>query len=90
MMKRYIKHPSAIRAYPIDVQGLGSNTIGVISGAVTVGDVVVNSVTLSGSSRVIALISGGTAGVLSQVEVTINISNGEKLIHEFEISVENP
>lgn len=85
---RYTKHPSDIVAYPIDVVGLGSSTIGVVTGAVTVGDVTVSSVTASGA-RVTALIAGGTAGTLCQVEVTINLSNGERRIKEFEIMVTN-
>lgn len=90
-LDRYSKHPSAKRAYPVQVDGLGSNTIGVATGAVTVGntgtgDLVIDSVSVVGSI-VYALIHGGVNAVLYQVEITIPISNGEIAIKEFEISV---
>ena len=83
-MTSYQKHPSAKIGYPIIVQGLGSNTIGVVSG--TAGALTVHSVTATGS-RVVALISGGSDGVDYPVEITINISNGEIRIVEFVIQV---
>lgn len=87
-LTRYTKHPSEIRAYPIDVTNLSPNTIGVVSGTASPAGLTVASVTASGA-RVTALVSGGVAGTLYQVEVTINISNGELLIQEFEIMVTN-
>lgn len=85
---RYTKHPSDIVAYPIDVVGLGSNTISSVNSAVTVGDVTVSTTTFLGS-RVTVLIAAGTANTLCQVETTINLSNGERRIKEFEIMVTN-
>lgn len=78
------KHPSDITAFPIDVNGLGSNTLGAVSGTATPAGLTFSSVTASGS-RVTALVSGGTAGVTYAAEVTINISNGERRIAEFNI-----
>lgn len=81
------KHPSAIRAYPIAVAGLGSNTIGVVSSAVTVGaGMVVDSTTASGNTVTVVL-SAGTAAIDYQIETTINLSNGERLIFEFNVKV---
>lgn len=86
-LTRYTKHPSEIRAYPIDVTNLSPNTIGVVSGTASPAGLTVASVTASGA-RVTALISGGVSSSTPyQVEITINISNGERLIQEFEIMV---
>ena len=82
----YEKHPSAIRAYPIYVDNLGINTIGVVSGAITPAGMTVTSVTAAGNI-VTALLSSGVAGSTYQAEITINISNGERLIVEFLIRI---
>lgn len=78
------KHPSEIRAFPIDVNNLGSNTIGAVSGSAS--GLTFTSVTASGN-RVTALVSGGTNGQLYRAEVVINLSNGERHIAEFDILV---
>lgn len=83
-LPRYTKHPSDIIAVPINVINLGSNTIGVVSS--TGGGLTVSSTTASGSV-VTVLLSGGTANTLYQVETTVNISNGERRIKEFEVMV---
>lgn len=85
-LPRYTKHPSEILAIPINVINLGANTIGVVSGASTPAGLTISSVTASGAV-VTALIGSGVSGTLYQVEITVNISNGERRIKEFELMV---
>lgn len=85
-LPRYVKHPSDIISVPINVINLGSNTIGVVSGASTPSGLTISSVTADGST-VTALIGSGVSGTLYQVEITVNISNGERRIKEFELMV---
>lgn len=90
IIQRYVKHPSEIRAFNIDVNNLSPNTIGVVSTAIVVGaGMNVVSTTASGN-RVTALLGAGNAGVEYQAETTINLSNGEVLVAQYLISVENP
>ena len=88
ILQRYTKHPSAIRAYDIDVENLSPNTIGAVSTTILPAGMTVVSTTAIGA-RVTALISGGAAGITYKPETTINISNGERLIVEYEIAVED-
>ena len=88
ILQRFTKHPSAIRAYNVDVENLSPNTIGVVTTAVTPAGMTVVSTTAVGA-RVTALISGGAAGITYKPETTTNISNGERLIVEYEIAVED-
>lgn len=84
-LTRYTKHPGAKRGYPINVVNLGANTVTSASGASTPAGLTL--VVTNTSTSVLATISGGTAGILYQPEITINLSNGEILVHEFEIMV---
>jgi len=81
------KHPDSIIPYPIVVAGLGANTIGVVSSAITVGAGLVVDSTTASDNVVTVVLSAGTDGIDYQVETTINISNGAKHIFEFLVKV---
>lgn len=84
-LTRYTKHPGAKRGYPINVVNLGANTVtNAVTVATPAGLTIATSFT---TTQVIATISSGVAGTLYQPEVTITLSNGEILVHEFEIMV---
>lgn len=88
-LKRYHKHPNAIRGYPIIVNGLGVNTISATTTTITPAGMAEVSTTFNGP-EVTALLSGGVANTDYQAETQIDLSNGERLIKEYIIEVRNP
>lgn len=75
-LRTYEQHPIEKVSYPVEVQDLGSNTIGVVSGTSDPVGLTFHSVTASGN-RVTALIGGGVADTTYKIEISINLSNGE-------------
>lgn len=86
-LPRREKHPSAIRAVPFRVLRLPTGvTIGTVSATSSPGGLTIGSVTATGN-EVTVMCSGGTAPTVYQIECTINLSNGERLIGECELAV---
>ncbi len=87
-MQTYVKHPDATIAIPIVYNDLGSNTLSNPTVLSTTPVGLTASASVSGN-RVIVLVSGGAAGTEYQVEVRVDVSNGEKPVAEFLVNVVN-
>lgn len=87
-LPHYQQHPDAAVAYPIDVIGLGANTISGATATVSPSGLTLGAPTVTGK-RVTVLASAGSNGVTYQVTVVITLSNGEKPVQEFEVEVKD-